>query len=174
MSALGGKADIDFSLGQSSICLSININIYNTGYIMPSSLSTLPYILVLYGIGVGLHFLFRGNFRTGLVILSALLSLLYVSLFVALSSPGKGQNEFDSFGTGMFLLFASMIGLPALGVLFAAIGNKVSEKMVGKNRIAWVAIGIILIPPAFVTWDKISKDNAQAELMEKYNQVPKK
>ena len=80
-------------------------------------MAVLAQILVLYGLGVALYYLFRGWLRSSLVALASLLGLLYILIYLVTTVPFKGQNEFDGLGISLLLILASLTGIPALGVL---------------------------------------------------------
>lgn len=132
-------------------------------------MAVLAQILVLYGLGVALYYLFRGWLRSSLVALASLLGLLYILIYLVTTAPFKGQNEFDGLGISLLLILASLTGIPALGVLSSALGSKVANKITNKTKSFGLLIAVILALPAFVAFKTITKYHAQSQLIVDYN-----
>lgn len=99
--------------------------------------------LILYAGGIGLYHISLGWFRKTLLTVATLLGPLYILLLIATANPSGVEG---GWGLGFLVLFASLPGLPASGVLFAYLGDKLSNSLEEK----YAAISLKLLSLAFL------------------------
>ena len=114
------------------------------------NLSLTGTILSLYAGGAILYYISRGWFRTALVVLTAILGSFYLLVLAAGANPSSGIDPYAGLGLGIFVILASLPGLPASGVLFAFLGDTLAKYSKGKYAPFILKILCLALFPIFL------------------------
>lgn len=115
----------------------------------------------LYAVGAFLYYISNGWFRKTLISLAALFGVFYILILLATANPSPGAG----IGLAYIVMFGSLPGLPATGILFGFLGDKLAS--FSKDKYSALSLRLLclaLFPLLLLYLFKIGPDKKYANI----------